>query len=499
MRPMKKTIGMHLAEKLRDPSLFRTLGYIDGAWAGSEDKAVFHVNNPADRTGIGSVPDMGVKETQRAVAAAEAALPGWRRKTAKERAALLRAWYSLIVANVDDLATIMTAEQGKPLTEAKGEIAFGASYVEWYAEEAKRIYGDTIPEYAPDRRILVLKQPIGIVAAVTPWNFPSAMITRKCAPALAAGCTVVLKPAEQTPYSALALAELVDRAGFPKGVFNVVTTARPEIVGAELTANSAVRKVTFTGSTEVGKLLMAQGASTVKKVTLELGGNAPFIVFKDANLDSAVEGLLASKFRCSGQTCVCANRILVEDDVYDEFASRFATATKNLKVGSGFELGVHQGPLIDDRAVEKVQRHVRDAVRRGARILVGGKPHALGGTFYEPTVLTGVTTDMVITQEETFGPLAPLIRFKGEEEAIRIANDTPYGLAAYFYTRDIGRVWRVTEQLESGSVGVNTGVMSSELAPAGGVKESGTGREGSKYGIDDFLELKYVCIAGVDQ
>ena len=488
---------MQISELIKDPSLLREEALIGGAWIGNG--RTFDVTNPADLSVIGGVPDLGASEARDAIIAAHDALPRWRTKTAKERAAVLKAWYELIVAHADDLAAIMTLEQGKPLAEAKGEILFGASYVEWYAEEAKRIYGDTIPEYATDRRIMVLKQPIGVVAAVTPWNFPSAMVTRKCAPALAAGCTVVLKPAEQTPYSALALAELAVRAGIPAGVFNVVTTSQPEVVGAELTSNPLVRKVTFTGSTEVGKLLMGQGASTVKKVTLELGGNAPFIVFKDADIDAAVDGAMSSKFRNTGQTCVCANRILVEDEVYDLFAEKLMSATRRMKVGQGFETGVEQGPLIDGQALDKVERHISDALDRGARVAVGGDRHALGGTFFEPTVLTDVTMDMVMTREETFGPVAPLIRFRGEDEAIRMANDTEYGLAAYFYTRDVGRVWRVSEQLEAGSVGVNTGVMSSEVAPAGGVKASGIGREGSKYGIDDFLELKYVCLAGIDR
>lgn len=489
----------NLRSRLSDPGLIRDRAYIDGDWVDGGEGKVFPVRDPAVGDVIAEVADLGMRDAETAIAAAERAFNGWRRLTAKQRAAVLRAWHGLILANIDDLARIMTAEQGKPVAEAKGEIAFGAAYVEWYAEEAKRVYGDTIPEYATDRRILVLKQAIGVVGAITPWNYPSAMIVRKCAPALAAGCTVVLKPAEQTPLSALALAELADRAGFPKGVFNVVTASDPVPVGEAMTASAAVRKMTFTGSTEIGKLLMAQGAKTVKKVTLELGGSAPFIVFEDADLDAAVEGLMASKFRCSGQTCVCANRILVEDGVYDDFADRFAAAVRTLKVGNGFESGVDQGPLIDERAVEKVQRHVDDAVSRGARVIVGGKSHALGGMYYEPTVLTEVTDDMIVMREETFGPVAPLIRFKGEAEAIRIANDTDYGLAGYFYTRDLGRAWRMAEELEVGSVGVNTGVMSTEVAPAGGVKESGTGREGSKYGIDDFLELKYVCMAGIDR
>ncbi|MCB2103061.1 MAG: NAD-dependent succinate-semialdehyde dehydrogenase, partial [Rhodobacterales bacterium] len=420
----------------------------------------------------------------------------WRALTGKDRSAVLRRWFNLVMENQQDLAELMTAEQGKPLTEALAEVVYGASFIEWFAEEAKRVYGDTIPAHQADKRIVVLKQPVGVVAAITPWNFPIAMITRKCAPALAVGCPVVIKPASQTPLSALALAELADRAGFPKGLVNVITGAAGAI-GGEMTANPTVRKVTFTGSTEIGKVLMEQSAGTVKKVSLELGGNAPFIVFDDADLDAAVEGAIASKYRNTGQTCVCANRLLVQDGVYDAFAEKLARAVEALQVSDGMENGAQQGPLIDMSAVEKVEEHIGDALDKGARLVTGGKRHALGGTFFEPTILADVTTDMMVTREETFGPVAPLFRFMDEAEAIRMANDTEFGLAAYFYTRDLGRTWRVSEALEYGLVGVNAGVISTEVAPFGGVKESGIGREGSKYGIDDFLEMKYVCM-GID-
>ena len=439
---------------------------------------------------------MGSSETRRAIEAANAAWPAWRAKIAKERAAILRRWYELMMENQEDLALLMTAEQGKPMAESRGEIAYAASFVEWFAEEGKRIYGDTIPQHAADKRIVVTKEPIGVVATITPWNFPSAMITRKCGPALAAGCTVVAKPATETPYSALALAEIAERAGVPAGVFNVVTGNSREI-GGELTSNPTVRKLSFTGSTEIGKLLMAQCAGTVKKTSMELGGNAPFIVFDDADLDAAVAGALASKYRNTGQTCVCANRILVQASVYDDFVGRFAQAVSGLKVGPGLEGDSEQGPLINPAAVDKVEEHVNDARSKGARLVIGGRRHDLGGNFYEPTVLADVTADMLIYREETFGPVAPLFRFEDEAEAIQMANDTPFGLASYFYSRDIGRIWRVSEALEYGIVGINEGIISTEVAPFGGMKESGTGREGSKYGIDEFVEVKYLCMGGL--
>jgi len=441
---------------------------------------------------------MGQAETREAIAAAHAAFPEWRGKLAKERAVMMRRWFDFIMENQQDLAVLMTAEQGKPLAESLGEVAYGASFIEWFAEEAKRVYGDVIPEPIPGQRIVVIKQPIGVVAAITPWNFPIAMITRKIAPALAAGCTVVIKPAESTPFSALALAELAERVGFPKGVINIVT-GMPEEIGAELTANPLVRKLSFTGSTAVGKLLMQQCASTVKKISLELGGNAPFIVFDDADIDAAVAGAMASKYRNTGQTCVCANRLLIQDSIYEEFAAKLAQAVSQLKVGDGLKGETQQGPLINRAAVEKVENHINDAVAQGAKIVCGGKRHALGGTFFEPTILADVTAAMRIAREETFGPVAPLFRFKTEDEAIRLANDTPFGLAAYFYSRTLGRAWRVAEALEYGMVGINEGVISTEIAPFGGVKESGIGREGSKYGIDDFLEIKYVCMGGTDK
>jgi succinate-semialdehyde dehydrogenase/glutarate-semialdehyde dehydrogenase len=439
---------------------------------------------------------MGVAETRRAVEAADRALPAWRAKTGKERAAVLRKWFDLMLANQDDLALIMTTEQGKPLAEAKGEIAYAASFIEWFAEEAKRVYGDVIPPHQADKRIVVVKQPVGVCGVITPWNFPAAMITRKVGPALAAGCTIVVKPATQTPFSALALAELAERAGLPKGVMSVVTGPAKEI-GGELTANPTVRKITFTGSTEVGRVLMQQSAQTVKKISLELGGNAPFLVFDDADLDAAVEGAMLSKYRNAGQTCVCANRILVQDKVYDAFAAKLADKVKALKIGPGTEAGVNIGPLIDANAVAKVEEHIEDAVSKGAKVVTGGKRHALGGLFFEPTLLTGVDTRMKITREETFGPVAPLFRFATEDQGIAMANDTEFGLASYFYARDIGRIWRVGEGLESGIVGINTGIISTEVAPFGGVKQSGIGREGSKYGIEEFLEVKYMCIGGL--
>jgi succinate-semialdehyde dehydrogenase/glutarate-semialdehyde dehydrogenase len=484
------------AFQLKDPNLFRQQCYIDGAWVDAEDKATLPVYNPADGQQIGTVPRMGKRETRRAIEAANAALPGWRTKTAKERSTLLRKWYDLMMAAQEDLAVLMTVEQGKPLAESRGEIAYGASFIEWFAEEAKRVYGDTIPSQSPDRRIVVIKQPIGVCAAVTPWNFPNAMITRKAGPALAAGCTMVIKPASMTPYSALALCELAERAGIPKGVISVVTgSAGP--IGEELTTNPLVRKFTFTGSTEVGKQLMAQCASTVKKVSLELGGNAPFIVFDDADLDSAVEGLMASKYRNTGQTCVCANRVFVQEGVYEAFAKKFSDKVATMKVGNGLEDGVMQGPLIDMKAVEKVEEHITDAVGKGARILTGGKRHDKGGQYFQPTVLADVTSAMKVTREETFGPVAPLYRFKAEQDLLELANDTEFGLAAYFYSRDIGRIWRIAEGIESGIVGINVGIISTEVAPFGGVKESGIGREGSKYGMEEFLEVKYLCLGDI--
>ena len=483
--------------QLKDSSLLRTQAYIDGAWIDADDRRSFEVRNPADASSIASVPDLGATETRRAIAAAGAALPGWRARTAKERAAILRRWFELIMANQEDLAVLMTSEQGKPLAEARGEVAYGASFIEWFAEEGKRVYGDVIPAHGADKRIVVLKEPIGVVAAITPWNFPIAMITRKAGPALAAGCTMVIKPAEDTPLCALALAELAERAGVPRGVLNVVTTNRAAEVGGELTANPAVRKLSFTGSTEVGKLLMAQCADTVKKVALELGGNAPFIVFDDADLDAAVAGAMASKYRNAGQTCVCANRLLVQDGIYDAFTAKLAEAVARLKVGPVLSGDVQQGPLINADAVAKVEELLADAVGKGAQIACGGKRHALGGTFFEPTIVTGVTPQMRVAREEIFGPVAPLFRFHTEEEAIRMANDTEFGLAAYFYARDIARVWRVAEGLEYGIVGINEGLISTEVAPFGGVKASGIGREGSKYGIDDFVEIKYLCMGGI--
>ena len=484
------------APALTDPDLFRELCYVDGQWVGADSGETQEVNNPASGDVMGTVPKMGAEETRRAIEAAERAWPAWRAKTAKERATVLRRWFELMMENQDDLAVLMTMEQGKPLAEAKGEIAYGASFIEWFAEEGKRIYGDTIPQHQADKRIVVIKQPVGVVAAITPWNFPNAMITRKCGPALAAGCPVVVKPASQTPYSALALAELGARAGLPKGVLNVVTGSASAI-GGEMTSNPIVRKLSFTGSTEIGKLLMQQSAATVKKVSMELGGNAPFIVFDDADLDAAVEGAMLCKFRNTGQTCVCANRILVQDSVYDAFAEKLAAAVAKLKVGNGLEAGISQGPLIDLAAVEKVEEHVADATEKGARVVSGGKRHALGGSFYEPTILAEVTTEMKVTTEETFGPVAPLFRFETEDQAVAMANDTEFGLASYFYARDLGRVWRVGEALESGIVGINTGIISTEVAPFGGVKESGVGREGSHYGLDEFLEVKYLCMGGV--
>ena len=482
--------------QLADSKLFRQSCYVDGQWVNARGGATISVDNPATGEIVGTVPKFGAAETRDAIEAANRAFPAWRAKTAKERAAALRKWFDLMLANTDDLAKLMTTEQGKPLAESKGEVAYAGAFLEWFGEEAKRVYGDTIPGHQPDKRILVIKQPIGVAACITPWNFPLAMITRKAGPAIAAGCTVVLKPASQTPFSALALAELAERAGIPKGVFNVVTGSASEI-GGELTGNPIVKKLSFTGSTEVGKTLMAQCAGTVKKLSLELGGNAPFIVFDDADLDAAVEGAIASKYRNTGQTCVCANRLYVQDGVYDAFAAKLAEAVKKLKPAPGLEPGATQGPLIDDKAVAKVEEHIQDAVSKGAKVIVGGNRHSLGGRFFEPTVLANVAPTALMAKEETFGPVAPLFRFKTDEEGIAMANDTEFGLAAYFFGRDIRRVWRAAEGLESGIVGINTGLISTEVAPFGGVKESGLGREGSKYGIEEYLEVKYLCFGGI--
>ncbi|MBB5019282.1 succinate-semialdehyde dehydrogenase/glutarate-semialdehyde dehydrogenase [Chitinivorax tropicus] len=482
--------------QLKDPTLLRQQCYIDGEWCDAADGRTIAVTNPATADQLGTIPSVTAADTQRAIAAAQAAQTGWRAKTAKERATILRRWYELMMANQEDLAQLLTAEQGKSLTESRGEIAYGASFIEWFAEEAKRLYGDTIPTPTPGRRLLVSKEPIGVCAAITPWNFPNAMITRKAGPALAAGCTIVVKPATQTPYSALALAELAHRAGIPKGVFNVVTGSST-VIGAELTNSPIVRKLSFTGSTEVGKKLMAQCAGTIKKLSLELGGNAPFIVFDDADLDAAVAGAMASKYRNSGQTCVCVNRLLVQEGVYEAFVAKLAEAVAKLKVGNGADDGVNQGPLIDMNAVSKVEEHIADALAKGGRLIAGGKRHTLGGSFFEPTLIADVTTAMLVAKEETFGPLAPVFRFKTEAEAVQMANDTEFGLASYFYTRDVGRVFRVAEALEYGMVGVNSGLISTEVAPFGGVKESGIGREGSKYGIDEYVEVKYICIDGI--
>ena len=482
--------------QLKDPSLLRQQAYINGQWVDADNGATVAVTNPANGEQIGTVPLMGAAETRRAIEAANAAWPAWRKKTARERALILRKWNDLILANTDDLALLMTAEQGKPLTESRGEVAYGASFIEWFGEQAKRVAGETLASPSAGQRILVTREPIGVCAAITPWNFPIAMITRKAGPALAAGCPMVLKPAQATPFSALALAELAARAGVPAGVFSVVTGKSGD-VGGEMTSNPIVRKLTFTGSTDIGRLLMEQSAPTIKKLSLELGGNAPFIVFDDADLDAAVEGAIASKYRNAGQTCVCANRLYVQDSVYDAFAEKLVAAVNKLKVGNGVEEGVTQGPLIDANAVEKVEQHIADALDKGARVLTGGKRHALGHSFFEPTVLADVTSDMLVAREETFGPMAPLFRFKTEEEAIALANDTEFGLASYFYARDVGRIWRVSEGLESGMVGVNTGLISNEIAPFGGVKQSGLGREGSHLGIDDYLVVKYVCLGGI--
>jgi succinate-semialdehyde dehydrogenase/glutarate-semialdehyde dehydrogenase len=480
-----------------DQLLLRQQAFVDGVWVGADNGATFAVHDPATGAVIGHVPDMGAAETRRAIEAAERALPAWRSKTAKERAQIMRSWFDLIMSEQERLARIITAEMGKPLVEARGEIAYGASFIEWFAEEGRRIYGDVVASNKTDRRILVFKQPIGVTAAITPWNFPSAMFARKVGAALGAGCTMVVKPAELTPFSALALVELAQRAGVPNGVVNVVTGQDPAAIGKELTSNTAVRKITFTGSTEVGKILLRQAADNVQKCSMELGGNAPLIVFEDADLDRAVEGALATKYRNCGQTCVSANRFLVHTSIADEFARRLADAASRLKVGNGFESGTIVGPLVEQAAVEKVERHIADAVARGARVLTGGARHALGGLFFQPTVLAGVDEDALIFREETFGPVGPVIAFKDEADAIRLANATQYGLAAYFYSRDVARIFRVAEALEFGMVGVNETLISSEVAPFGGVKQSGLGREGSRYGIDDYLEIKYVCLGGM--
>ena len=485
--------------QLNDPDLLRHQAYIDGKWCDAPDGSATEIFNPANDQSLGFVPNLGADETRRAIEAAQAAQPAWRALTAKERAARLRKWYELMLANQEDLARIMTAEQGKPLTEARGEVLYAASFIEWFAEEAKRVYGDTIPGHQPDKRLIVTKEPIGVCAAITPWNFPAAMITRKAGPALAAGCAMVLKPAPQTPFSALALAVLAERAGIPAGLFSVLPAdaERSREVGAELCANPIVRKLSFTGSTGVGIKLMEQCAPTLKKLSLELGGNAPFIVFEDADLDAAVEGALVAKYRNAGQTCVCANRLYVHEAVYDAFAEKLAAAVAKLRVGPGDEAGVVIGPLIDGNAVAKVQAHLADALEKGAKVLQGGKAHELGGHFFEPTVITDVTPDMRVAREETFGPLAPLFRFNDEAEVVRQANDTEFGLAGYFYTRDLGRTFRVAEALEYGMVGINTGLISNEVAPFGGMKASGLGREGSKYGLDEYLEIKYLCLGGI--
>ena len=481
---------------LQDPSLFRNQSYVNGEWIDADSGTRFDIDNPADGSIIASVPNCGAAETRRAIVAANTALPAWRAMTAKQRGVLLRRWFDLMLLNADDLALILTTEQGKPLPEAKGEIMYGASFIEWFAEEGKRIYGDVIPPHMADKRLIIIKQPIGVTAAITPWNFPNAMIARKVAPALAAGCTMVIKPAEQTPLSALAMAELAHRAGIPKGVLNIVTgdASSSIAIGKELCANPIVRKLSFTGSTEVGRILMRQCADTIKKLSLELGGNAPFIVFDDADLDAAADGLMQSKYRNAGQTCVSANRIYVQAAVYDAFAEKVKARMSSLKVGRGTDHGVNIGPLIDEQGLAKVEAHLADAIAKGAKVMCGGKRHALGGRFYEPTLLTDVPMSAKVSKEETFGPVAPLIKFETETEAVQLANDSEFGLAAYFFARDVGRVFRVGEALESGMVGINTGMFSNEVAPFGGVKQSGLGREGSKYGIEDYLEIKYLCL-----
>lgn len=483
--------------QLNDKSLLKDKAYIDGQWCAAKDTRTFAVTNPANGEQLVQVSDCGAADTEQAVAAAEKSLPAWRAKTAKERSAILRKWFELMMANQEDLAVILSTEQGKPMTESRGEIAYGANFLEWFAEEGRRIYGDVIPGHAADKRIIILKEPIGVTAAITPWNFPTAMIARKVGPALAAGCTMVVKPAAETPLSALAMAELAERAGVPAGVFSVVTSDQAAVVGGILTSSPTVKKLSFTGSTAVGKLLMQQCAGTVKKVSMELGGNAPFIVFNDADIEAAVQGAMISKYRNSGQTCVCTNRFIVQSGVYEEFCTRLAAAASELKLGPASSGEVQQGPLITKAAVEKVASHVEDAVSKGARVLLGGEADELGGLFYKPTVLADITKDMAVMSEETFGPVAPVIKFEEEAEGVAMANSTEFGLAAYFYSKDINRIWRVAEALESGMVGINDGLISTEVAPFGGVKESGVGREGSKYGIEDYLEIKYLCMGGI--
>ncbi|RBO52188.1 succinate-semialdehyde dehydrogenase (NADP(+)) [Rhodovulum sp. BSW8] len=488
-------LARDLKSLLKDPGLLATDAYLAGDWVGADDGASFAVTNPANGETICQVPDMGRAEAARAIEAAAAAQKGWAAKTAKERAGVLRKWYDLMTAAQEDLALILTAEMGKPLAEARGEIAYGASFVEWFAEEAKRIYGETIPGHQPDKRLTVIRQPVGVVAAITPWNFPNAMITRKAAPALAAGCAILIKPAGETPLSALAMAVLAERAGLPKGLYSVITSSKSSDIGKEFSENPVVRKITFTGSTEVGRILLRQAADQVKKCSMELGGNAPFIVFDDADLDAAVKGAIACKFRNNGQTCVCANRIYVQSGVYDAFAAKLAEAVGKLKVGDGMDDGTDLGPLISDAAREKVEEHLADATAKGAKVILGGKPHQRGGTFFEPTIVTGATQEMQFATDETFGPLAPLFRFETEDEVIAMANDTIFGLASYFFARDLSRVYKVAEALEYGIVGVNTGLISTEVAPFGGVKQSGLGREGSRHGIEDYLEMKYICMS----
>lgn len=483
---------------LNNPALLREQAYINGQWVSAVDGQTFDVTNPADGSLVASVPQLDVEATRTAITTADAAWPAWRAKTAKERSAILRRWFNLILENKDDLAAIMTAEQGKPLAESAGEVVYGASFIEWFAEEAKRVYGDVIPTHLPDRRLITIKQGIGVVAAVTPWNFPNAMITRKAGPAMAAGCPIVIKPASETPLSALALAVLAEQAGVPAGVFNIITTTNSRAIGKELTESRLIRKFSFTGSTEVGKILIRQCASTVKKVSMELGGNAPFIVFDDADIDAAVQGAIISKYRNAGQTCVCANRVYVQEGVYDEFVGKFTAAVQQLKVGRGEESGVNVGPMISSAAIEKVEQLLNDATDKGASVIEGGERHELGGLFYRPTVVSGVTADMAFATEEIFGPVAPVFKFMTEEEVIELSNATEFGLAAYFYARDLGRVFRVAEGLEYGMVCINDGILSTEVAPFGGVKESGTGREGSKYGMDEYIEIKYITLAGIN-
>ncbi len=483
---------------IKDFKLFRDKNYIDGEWIASDSGDTISVNNPANLKEIGTVPKCGTSETKKAIEAANKAWPDWKSKSARQRSDILRKWFDLIIKNKEELAQIMTIEQGKPINESRGEIGYGASFIEWFSEEAKRVYGDTIPDPMTDRRIVVLKQPVGVVASITPWNFPNAMITRKCAPALAVGCPVVIKPASQTPFSALALAALAEEAGFPKGTLNVITGKASEI-GDELATNPIVRKLSFTGSTEIGKILLQKCSGTVKKVSMELGGHAPFIVFNDANINDAVAGAMQSKFRNTGQTCVCANRIYVQEKVHEEFRKKFIEEVSKMKVGDGLNEENSSGPMIDEHSLSKVEEHVEDAIQYGAKVAIGGSRHALGMNFYQPTILTGVTSEAKITTEETFGPVAPIYKFKDENEVIELANNSPYGLASYFYSRDIGRIWRVAEALEYGMVGVNTGLTSKAEAPFGGIKESGLGREGSKYGVDDFLEIKYINMCGLDK